>query len=71
MFASSIGGVVATEYVFGFPGIGTQLVEAVGTRDIPIVQALALLLGIFFVVVNQLADIAVVALTPKLRVTTP
>jgi peptide/nickel transport system permease protein len=66
-FAGSIGGVVATEYVFGFPGIGTQLVEAVGTRDIPIVQALALLLGIFFVIVNQIADLAVVALTPRLR----
>lgn len=63
----SIGGLVVTEAVFGFPGIGQLLVEAVGTRDLPTVQAIALIIGTFFVLVNLLADAVVVMLTPKLR----
>jgi peptide/nickel transport system permease protein len=66
-FVGSIGGVVVTETVFGFPGLGQLLVQSVGTRDLPVVQAIALILGLFFVVVNILADAIVVLLTPKLR----
>jgi peptide/nickel transport system permease protein len=66
-FVGSIGGVVVTEAVFGFPGIGQLLVESVGTRDIPTVQAIALIIGAFFVVVNLLADAIVLLLTPRLR----
>jgi peptide/nickel transport system permease protein len=66
-FVGSIGGVVVTEAVFGFPGIGQLLVESVGTRDIPMVQAIALVIGAFFVVVNLLADVVVLLITPRLR----
>jgi peptide/nickel transport system permease protein len=66
-FVGSIGGVVVTEAVFGFPGIGQLLVESVGTRDIPTVQAIALVIGTFFVVVNLLADLVVLLITPRLR----
>jgi peptide/nickel transport system permease protein len=65
--AGSISGVVALEAVFGFPGAGQLLVQAVGTKDIPTVQALALLFGTFFILLNLLADFLVVVLTPKLR----
>src|SRR5262249_50914335 len=43
-FAGSIGGVVVTETVFGFPGIGQLLVQAVGTRDLPVVQAITMII---------------------------
>lgn len=66
-FVGSIGGIVVTETVFGFPGLGQLLVPSVGARDLPVVQAIALILGAFFVVVNILADLVVVALTPRLR----
>jgi peptide/nickel transport system permease protein len=66
-FVGSIGGVVVTEAVFGFPGIGQLLVESVGTRDIPTVQAIALVIGAFFVVVNLIADLVVLLITPRLR----
>jgi peptide/nickel transport system permease protein len=64
---ASIGGVVVTETVFGLPGIGQLLVQAVGTRDVPVVQAIALIIGAAFVVVNVLSDAIVAMLTPKLR----
>ena len=57
------------EAVFGFPGLGLLLVQVVGLRDMPMVQALALLIGTFFIVTNQIADWMVYVLTPKLRTT--
>ena len=55
-FAGSIGGVVVTETVFGFPGIGQLLVQAVGERDLPVVQAITIIIGTVYVLVNTLAD---------------
>ena len=68
-FAGAIGGVVVTETVFGFPGIGQLLVQAVGSRDLPVVQAITIIIGAVYVLVNTLADAGVVALTPRLRPT--
>jgi peptide/nickel transport system permease protein len=68
-FAGSIGGVVVTETVFGFPGIGQLLVQAVGSRDLPVVQAITIIIGAVYVLVNTLADAGVRALTPRLRST--
>jgi peptide/nickel transport system permease protein len=68
-FAGSIGGVVVTETVFGFPGIGQLLVQAVGERDLPVVQAITIIIGTVYVLVNTLADASVRALTPRLRPT--
>lgn len=70
-FAGSIGGVVVTETVFGFPGIGQLLVQAVGDRDIPVVQAITMIIGTVYVIVNALADYGVRALTPRLRSARP
>lgn len=65
--AGLIGGVVVAETVFGFPGLGQLLVQSAGSRDAPVVEALALMMGGFFVIVNLLADTIVVLVTPKLR----
>lgn len=62
------GGVVAVEYVFGFPGIGQGLVEAINGRDIPTIQFIVLALATFYVIVNITADYFGLMLTPKLRV---
>ena len=61
------GGVVLVEYVFSFPGIGAQLVDSVGNRDIPVVQALAIIIAAVYVVVNLVADLLTIAVTPRLR----
>src|SRR5581483_4052642 len=61
------GGIVVVEYVFGYPGIGSQLVGAVTNRDIPTVQALALLIATVYVVLNFVADLATILQSPRLR----
>ena len=61
------GGVVVIETVFNFPGIGLALVDAVNNHDIPVVQALAVLIAGVYVVLNLLADVATILVTPRLR----
>jgi peptide/nickel transport system permease protein len=62
-----VGGVVIVEYLFRFPGVGFQLIDAVANRDLPLVQALVLAIALFYVVVNLLADIVTLAANPKVR----
>jgi peptide/nickel transport system permease protein len=64
------GGVVVVEFVFQYPGIGAALVEAVGNRDMPVVQTLTMLAAGIYVGLNLLADIATILVTPKLRTAT-
>jgi peptide/nickel transport system permease protein len=61
------GGIVIIEYVFAYAGIGSALQDAVVNHDIPVVQALAMLIAGVYVVVNLLADIATILVTPRLR----
>jgi peptide/nickel transport system permease protein len=61
------GGVVVVEFVFSYPGIGAALVDAVGNRDLPVVQAVTMLAAAVYVGLNLLADIASILVTPKLR----
>ena len=62
-----VGGVIVVEAVFAYPGIGTQLVSAVQNRDVTVVQSVAMLIAVFYVVINLLADLVVMLLVPKLR----
>jgi len=61
------GGVVVVEYVFRYPGVGQALVDGVANRDLPVVQALTLLVGAVYVGLNLLADVATILLTPRIR----
>jgi peptide/nickel transport system permease protein len=61
------GGVVVIESVFNYPGIGLALVDAVTNHDIPVVQALAMLIAAVYVILNLLADVATILVTPRLR----
>jgi peptide/nickel transport system permease protein len=61
------GGIVLVEFVFSFPGIGTALVDSVGNRDVPTVQALTLIIAGVYVVLNLAADVATILVTPRLR----
>jgi peptide/nickel transport system permease protein len=62
-----IGGVVVIETLFAYPGIGQALVSAVVNRDLAFVQSVVLLIAALYIVINILADLAVVLLIPKLR----
>src|SRR5437764_11165701 len=61
------GGVVVVEFVFSYPGVGAALVDSVGNRDVPVVQALVLIIAAVYVVLNVLADVATIMVTPRLR----
>lgn len=62
-----IGGIIITENVFAYPGLGTVLVNAVQNRDITVVQSVAMLIAVVYVMLNLLADLVVMLLVPKLR----
>ncbi len=64
-----LGGIVLTEAVFTYPGLGTALVNAVIERDIPVVQAIAMVLAALYIVLNIVADLIVLLLVPRLRTT--
>ncbi|HZH58043.1 MAG TPA: nickel/cobalt ABC transporter permease [Metabacillus sp.] len=62
-----LGSTVVIENVFAWPGLGTLSVNAILSRDFPIIQAYVLILAASFVVFNTLSDIINVAMNPKLR----
>ena len=59
-------GVVVVETVFVYPGIGHTMVDAVRTRDIPVVQACAIIFAATYILLNMLADIVSIMANPKL-----
>ncbi|GAA2313363.1 ABC transporter permease [Nonomuraea roseoviolacea subsp. roseoviolacea] len=60
-----LGGVVVVEAVFVIPGLGSTLADAVGHRDLPVLQGLALLFAATTVLVNLLADVVSFRLAPR------
>lgn len=61
------GGIVAIEFLFNYPGIGSGLADAIEFRDLPVIQASVLALALAYVVFNLIADIVTIYLTPRLR----
>lgn len=61
------GGIVIVEYLFSYPGIGASLVDSVRNSDIPMVQALAMIMAAVYVGVNLIADVCSILLTPRAR----
>ena len=62
-----LGGTVVTEAVFARPGLGRLVVDAILSKDLPMVQGVVLLIAAMYVVVNLLVDVATLALDPRLR----
>jgi peptide/nickel transport system permease protein len=62
-----VGGVILVENVFGFPGLGALLVDAIEAGDLISVQAIAILTGVMFITISLAADLFVLALNPRLR----
>ena len=61
------GGIVVIEAVFNYQGVGLLLVDSVRARDMPVVQAVALLIAALYVILNLLADLATILVSPRLR----
>lgn len=62
-----IGGLIVTETVFNIPGIARFLVEAIRSRDYPIVQNLVMFIAVIVVTVNFIVDLTYTMLDPRIR----
>lgn len=62
-----ISGIVVIETLFNIAGLGRLMVEAVTTRDVPVVQACAMIFCSVYVVLNLLADVVAIVANPRLR----
>ena len=66
MLSGLLGGVFIVEVVFNYPGLGRSLVDAVSFRDVPMIQAIALLWAAMYIIVNLGADLLTKLLDPRL-----
>jgi peptide/nickel transport system permease protein len=63
------GGVLVVENIFNYPGLGVALVDAVRDVNVPVVLFIAMFISSIWVVVNLLADLGTILVTPRLRTT--
>ncbi|WP_310387412.1 ABC transporter permease, partial [Roseateles sp.] len=64
---SLLAGAVLTETIFSWPGIGKWLIDSIGRRDYPVVQAGILISALTFIAVNLLVDILYGVVNPRIR----
>ncbi|TAM91116.1 MAG: ABC transporter permease [Jatrophihabitans sp.] len=62
-----LGGIIITETVFGLPGLGAQIYNAISRQDLPVIIGLVLLASAFIVAANILVDIGYAVLDPRVR----
>lgn len=66
-FGFLLGGSVVVESVFGYPGLGSLLIDSVLFRDYPTIQSLILIFSIHFMLINLIVDILYAVLNPEVR----
>ncbi|HEY5132862.1 MAG TPA: ABC transporter permease [Candidatus Krumholzibacteriaceae bacterium] len=66
-FGSYLSGSVLTESVFGWPGLGRFVVQAILKRDFPVIQGAVLFMAVLFVLVNLAVDVSYGAIDPRIR----
>jgi peptide/nickel transport system permease protein len=66
-FGRLLGGVVVVESVFAWPGLGRMLLEAIQSRDFPVIQGAVLLFTLFLVSVNFAVDLCYGLIDPRIR----
>lgn len=67
-FASMLAGSVFVEFVFGWNGLGKEIVNALNTLDLPIVMGAVLVIAVMFIVINIIVDILYGVLDPRVRI---
>lgn len=67
VFGFLIAGAVLVEFTFGLNGLGALLIQAVRTRDFPVVQAVTLVFTVAFIVINLLVDLLYAVVDPRVR----
>jgi peptide/nickel transport system permease protein len=61
-----LGGVVVTETIFSWPGVGRLAIQAIYARDFPVVQAVVFVFAVTFVIVNLIVDLLYAVLDPRI-----
>jgi peptide/nickel transport system permease protein len=64
-----LGGAILTETIFGWPGIGRYLYDAIGYRDYPVIQSGILIIAAIFVLINLIVDLLYVVVDPRIKYT--
>jgi peptide/nickel transport system permease protein len=64
-----LGGAILTETIFGWPGIGRYLYDAIGYRDYPVIQSGILIIAGIFVLINLIVDLLYVVVDPRIKYT--
>ena len=64
---TAVSGAVVVEVVFDWPGIGVMFVDAIGTRDFPVIQAVVLTTAAIVAVVNLSVDCVYAFIDPRIR----
>jgi peptide/nickel transport system permease protein len=67
-FGGLLSGAVLTETTFALPGMGTKLIDAILSRDYPVVQGFTVVIALMFVLVNLAVDFSYAYLNPRIRV---
>lgn len=62
-----LGGAILTETIFGWPGIGRYIYEAIGFRDYPVIQSGILIIATIFILINLVVDLLYVAIDPRIK----
>ncbi len=68
--ATLLGGTVIIETIFGLPGVGRYIYEAISNRDYPVVQGVTLVISTMFVLISLIVDVLYAVMDPRLRTTT-
>lgn len=66
-FASMLAGAVFVEYIYGWNGLGKEIVDALNTLDLPIIMGAVLIIATLFVTINILVDFVYAWLDPKIK----
>ncbi|WP_159021569.1 ABC transporter permease [Formosa sp. L2A11] len=66
-FASMLAGAVFVEYVFGWNGLGKEIVNALNTLDLPVIMGSVLIIALLFIIINIFVDIIYAWLDPKVK----
>jgi peptide/nickel transport system permease protein len=66
-FGYLLGGSVVVEQIFGLPGLGFMLLNAIYQRDYPVVQGAIVFVALFFILVNLVVDLVYGVLDPRIR----
>ncbi|MBC2845526.1 ABC transporter permease [Winogradskyella flava] len=66
-FASMLAGAVFVEYIFGWNGLGKEIVNALNTLDLPVIMGAVLVIAIVFITINILVDLVYAWLDPRVK----